>query len=666
MGSAEQPLYCRCRVQLENLVKRRFFIAPSFEIYGGVAGLYDFGPPGCALKAEVESLWRQHFILSENMLEISGPCLTPYSVLKTSGHVDRFTDLMVKDVVTQDCFRADKYLEDVIDKKLNPPPPSAKSKDLTVELSDTEKKRLEMLRRQADSLSSEDLHQIFEDLGIKSPDGNELTKPFPFNLMFGTKIGPKQEEDDCSAESGGGVNGMSLKGRNEKEQVGSGTAFLRPETAQGIFVNFRRLLEYNGGKMPFAAAQMGLGFRNEIAPRNGLLRVREFQMAEIEHFVHPDQKDHPKFKQVKDLCLPLFSRDQQNDPDGQVQTHITIEEAVKTNLIDNETLGYFLARTYLFLLKCGIQGEGLRFRQHLSTEMAHYAKDCWDAEIRCSYGWIEVVGHADRSAFDLSHHSKESKVDLMASFRYDKPKTVEFAQYIPDKKEMGKQFKKAQADVHAAITEMTDEQKMQLDATLTDHGFYDLKLGTGESFKITREMMTFSWQQKTISEESYVPAVIEPSFGIGRLIHCILEHSFRSRGIEEQEERCYLSVPPCIAAVKCSVLPISNNTVFDPIVDDLRDRFTQKGLANKSDTTGASIGRRYARTDEIGIPFGITVDFQSAKDRTVTLRERDSMKQVRMQIPEAVDAVADMVADRLTWENVLTKFPLFVEQEVKE
>lgn len=149
--------------------------------------------------------------------------------------------------------------------------------------------------------------------------------------------------------------------------------------------------------MPFAAAQLGLGFRNEIAPRNGLLRVREFQMAEIEHFCHPEKKDEfPKFELVKNEKLPLFSRERQLG-DGIVERDMTLQEAVDGKVIANRTLAYFLARTFAFLTKVGISKDHIRFRQHLKTEMAHYAADCWDAEVETSYGWIEVAGHADRA-----------------------------------------------------------------------------------------------------------------------------------------------------------------------------------------------------------------------------------------------------------------------------
>ena len=238
----------------------------------------------------------------------------------------------------------------------------------------TEYKRVQVM---AGDMTKEQLSEAFQKYKIKSPDtGNDLEEPFQFNLMFKTQIGPSS----------------NIAG------------YLRPETAQGIFVNFKRLLEYNGGKLPFAAAQIGNAYRNEIAPRSGLLRVREFTMAEIEHFVHPNEKNTPKFASVADLKLNLLTATSQNES-GEIIT-VTLRVAVDNKMIANETLGYFLGRTQMFMVLAGIKPDKLRFRQHKMNEMAHYANDCWDAEIFTSYGWIECVGHADRGCFDLTRHGE--------------------------------------------------------------------------------------------------------------------------------------------------------------------------------------------------------------------------------------------------------------------
>jgi len=169
--------------------------------------------------------------------------------------------------------------------------------------------------------------------------------------------------------------------------AGDKQGYLRPETAQGQFLNFNKLLEFNNARMPFASASIGKSFRNEISPRSGLLRVREFLMAEIEHFVDPKEKSHARFKEVEQLKVRLLPKGVQQDGRTDL-TEETIGNAVRTRMVDNETLGYFLARIWMFLEKIGCDMSRVRFRQHMNNEMAHYASDCWDAEIHTSYVWI--------------------------------------------------------------------------------------------------------------------------------------------------------------------------------------------------------------------------------------------------------------------------------------
>lgn len=212
------------RKSFDELILRKMFIVPSFEIHGGVKGLFDLGPPACALKAAMVDVWRKHFVLAESMLEMECTCLTPEVVLKTSGHVDRFTDLMVKDPVSGECFRADKLLEDAIDELIEEKP------DMPTE----EREGHLRIQIQADAFSPTELDEQLKKYGCRAPSGEAFGASFPFNLMFKTSIGPE----------------------------GTSVGYLRPETAQGLFVNFRRLLEANSQRMPFAAAQIGLGFRN--------------------------------------------------------------------------------------------------------------------------------------------------------------------------------------------------------------------------------------------------------------------------------------------------------------------------------------------------------------------------------------------------------------------
>jgi len=219
--------------------------------------------------------------------------------------------------------------------------------------------------------------------------------------------------------------------------------------------------------MPFAAAQIGLGFRNEISPRQGLLRVREFTMAEIEHFVDPQDKSHPKFAGVADLVMPLWSATSQEAGQREA-TMMTIGEAVGQRIVGNQTLGYFLARTFLFLKSLGIKAEAIRFRQHRSNEMAHYANDCWDAEVETSYGWIEIAGHADRSAFDLTKHMERTKIELMASRRLPEPVTITSTVAVLNKQLVGKEFKKDQKLVVDFFANADEDTKKALSAQLVE------------------------------------------------------------------------------------------------------------------------------------------------------------------------------------------------------
>ncbi|GFE55888.1 glycyl-tRNA synthetase [Babesia ovis] len=629
----------------ENLLKRRFFYSNSFDIYGGAAGLFDYGPPGCALKVQIENLWRQHFIIFDEMLEVSCSCITPYSVLKASGHVDRFTDLMVTDVVNGECYRADKYLEDVIECVMN----TLKGKTVTDNVNAKNAALmklgcddLEKIRNLVGNMSLEDVEKFIEENKITSPIGNALSKPYPFNLMFETTIGPKSKQK-------GGINSV---------------VYLRPETAQGIFVNFAKLLESNGGKMPFASAQIGLGFRNEISPRNGLLRVREFLMAEVEYFVHPKNKTHVRYHEFKHVVLSLLPRGTQEKGESTL-TKMSVEDAINKGVIANEALGYFLARTSLFLEKCGILPQGLRFRQHMSDEMAHYACDCWDAEILTSYGWIEVVGHADRMAYDLTAHSKATNTQLNASQRYPEPITVEKVVPTYNRSLIGKTFKDKHVKLLAILDNLSQEQANKLEEELSGSGSTVIDAGDGLQFVVTRDMLSFKTVKSVVCEETFTPAVIEPSFGMGRLIFCILEHSYRVRPAQaQQEERTYVAIKPQIAPIKCCLLPLSSKDAFTPLISKVQRQMDIHGLSYKIDSTGASIGKRYARTDEIGIPFAVTVDFQSVNDGTVTIRERDSMQQIRIEADVVSELIADLISGKTTWGDVTKAHPLFTQQEV--
>ncbi|KAG1466723.1 hypothetical protein G6F56_004632 [Rhizopus delemar] len=615
------------RAALEQLVTKRFFYAPSFQIYGGVAGLYDFGPSGCALLNNIISIWRSHFVLEEEMLEVDTSIMTTHEVLKTSGHVDKFSDFMCKDLKNGEIFRADHVVEAVLEARLQGDKEAKAAKAgksaeeiaaeaaadaaakvdkkkkkkkgvvVAVELADDVRQSYETTLAQIDNYGGDELAEIMKRFDIRSPEtGNELSEPKEFNLMFESLIGPTGQ----------------LKG------------FLRPETAQGQFVNFKKLLEFNNEKMPFASAQVGRSFRNEISPRSGLLRVREFTMAEIEHYVDPENKNHPKFVDFKDVKLTLLPKDVQLS--GKTSTiEMTIGDAVANNVVDNETLGYFMARIHLFLTKIGIKGDRLRFRQHMDNEMAHYACDCWDAEIQTSYGWIECVGCADRSAYDLTVHTKRTGEKLIVREQLAEPRTVELWQVEINKKTFGPKFKKEAKAVEEALLALSEDQYAQLAKDLeTGVGFVEVN---GQKFEVANDNLTVKRGSVTEYVREYTPNVIEPSFGIGRILYSLLEHSWWVR--EDDEARNVLSFPIVVAPFKCCLLPLSGNAVFEPFVRKFSRELRQAGVSIRTDDSKASIGRRYARNDELGIPFAITIDFDTVEDNTVTLRERDSTKQVR-------------------------------------
>ncbi|XP_038044765.1 glycine--tRNA ligase-like [Patiria miniata] len=609
------------RLKMEDALKRRFFYDQSFAIYGGVSGLYDFGPVGCALKANFINLWRNHFIIEEGMLEVDCSMLTPESVFKASGHLERFADYMVKDLKTGECFRADHLLKAHLEKLLQDKKTTSQQRD-----------ECTTVLARLDNYTKEELGVFFKKYELKSPlTNNSLSEPMDFNLMFGTSIGP----------------------------TGNMPGYLRPETAQGIFVNFKRLLEFNQGRLPFAGAQIGNAFRNEISPRSGLIRVREFTMCEIEHFIDPSHKDHPKFPSVADLKVKIFSACDQMA--GKSASQMSIGQAVEQGIIANRVLGYFMARIYLFMIKVGVDPDKLRFRQHLDNEMAHYAKDCWDAECKTSYGWVECVGCADRSCYDLSCHTKATKVPLVAEKKLPEPKIIDVVEAVPQKGIVGKAFKKDAKVIMEHMASLSEDQVVELEKNLKEKSEAEFQVD-GKSFSLKPDMVTIKRYQKTLHVEEIQPSVIEPSFGVGRILYAILEHNFKVR--EGDEQRTYFTLPAIIAPYKCSVLPLSSNKDFEPLVQSLSKALSEANISHKVDSSSGSIGRRYARTDEIAIPFGITVDFDSLKEpHTATLRERDTLKQIRAPVDELPTIVKDLSDGKTTWRDVLQKYPSFEGQE---
>jgi len=565
-----------------DLAKRRGYLWSSFEIYGGIAGFVDYGPLGTMLKNNIIDMWREYYVVREEFYEIDSPTITPYEVLKASGHVDNFTDPIVECRECLESFRADHLIEECVSL-------------------DTEGKSLE------------ELEALIKKYSIRCPKcGGELGEVKRFNLMFITSIGP-----------GGKRRG-----------------YMRPETAQGIFIQFRRLAGFFRNKLPFGVVQIGRAYRNEISPRQGVIRLREFTQAEGEFFVHPREKRHERFKEVEDEVIPLLPADRQMDdtldPEEKV-IRITIGEAVRRGIVRHEAIGYFIAITKRFLTDIGIDVEKLRFRQHLPDEMAHYAMDCWDAEIYTErFGWIECVGIADRTDYDLRSHMNHSGVDLRIFVEYEEPKEVETYEIELNYREVGRIFKKDLKLIEETLKEMDREEIERMVREIREKGKYILKVerdGEVKEFQILESYIRIRKVVKKIRGEKILPHVIEPSYGIDRILYCLLEQAYR-----EEEDRVYLDLKPKVAPVKVGVFPLVNRDNLPEIAMDIKEKLRREGIIAQYDDRGA-IGRRYMRMDEIGTPFCITVDSGTLEDGTVTVRYRNTREQERVKIEEVVDYI---------------------------
>lgn len=457
------------------------------------------------------------------MLEVDCTQITPAAVFKTSGHVDKFADWMCKDPKSGEIFRADHLVEQVLEARLkgdkeargqtvdideakDAKKKKKKVKDVqAVQLDDAVVKEYEETLARIDNYGGEELGQLIKKFDIKSPEtGVDLEPPRAFNLMFQVTIGPGASQPN---------------------------GYLRPETAQGQFLNFQRLLEFNQQSMPFASASIGKSFRNEISPRSGLLRVREFLMAEIEHFVDPESgKRHPRFAEVKDTKMTLLNRNVQLEGSTKAE-ELTIGEAVASKLVDNETLGYFLARIQMFLLRLGVDYTKLRFRQHMANEMAHYAADCWDAELHTSFGWIECVGCADRSAYDLTVHRNKTGAALFVRETRAEPLRIEEYQVDIDKKRFGPKFKKDAKAVEQAVEALGQEMREKMSLELEKEGKMSIdvpELGNGK-VELEKDLVKIEKRTRIEHVREYTPNVIEPSFGIGRILYSLMEHVYWSR-----------------------------------------------------------------------------------------------------------------------------------------
>lgn len=566
-----------------NIAKKRGFLWSSFEIYSGSAGFFDYGPLGAILKSNIIEKWRKYYIVREGFYEIESPTIMPEEALKASGHVDHFTDPMTECKECMEVYRADHIIEDVIDQEV-------------------------------EGLEDQKLTEILSENQIVCPKcGGHLTHVWSYNLMFQTLIGAK----------------------------GKKTGYMRPETAQGIFIPFKRLLRFFRGKLPFGVVQIGKAYRNEISPRQGIIRLREFTQAEAEIFVDPSIKTHPKFDNFADDILTLFSA--KNQMNTRELEKINAKKAVEEGIISSEILTYQLCLAARFLSDLGIPSEVIRFRQHLPTEMAHYAIDCWDVEVLTDrFGWIEIIGIADRTDFDLKSHSIHSKEDLSVFIEYNEPKTITKLSVKPDMKKFGPLFK---GNAPKILDSLKNLDASNIKKAFEADGKFKLEL-EGNLHEITPDIISFEEREEIIRGEKVLPHVIEPSYGIDRIIYSVLLHSYK-----ENEDRTYLKLEKQIAPIGVSVFPLVNKDELVETAHKLKDEIRNQGIIAEYDGSG-TIGRRYARADEIGVPFAITVDHESLETNTVTIRNRDDLKQIRKPIKDIYNILISLLEGRIEFEDI--------------
>ncbi|TLX89195.1 MAG: glycine--tRNA ligase [Thaumarchaeota archaeon] len=479
-----------------KLALERGFYFPSCEIYADAqAGFWEYGPTGVNMKNKFLELWRRELLRRDDMLEIDGSQIMSKSVYVASGHLDNFTDPIIKCRNCGATLRADKYIIEKTGKEI------------------------------PELLSGNEIDKIIHENDLRCPScQGTFFESNRFNMMFKVDIGPSKEE-----------------------------AYLRPETCQSIFVDFPRIFKTMRGRLPLAVAQVGKSFRNEISPRQSLLRLREFYQAEIEVFCNPSKlNDLSKFEKVKTTSLRLFIKDTYHT--------ISAEEAVKEGYLPNKLVAYYLSLLTLFYSKTGIIMERTRFRQLSDEEKAFYASTAFDFEVETSIGWLELVACNYRSDYDLKKHSAISKQNL----------------YVIDP---------------------SDNTKV-------------------------------------------LPHLFELSMGIDRSIYSILEHSYYE---DIEAKRVVLRLVPPIAPILIGVLPLVTK---DGLREKAQDIYSKLKLDYSTfyDESG-SIGRRYRRLEEIGAPLALTIDNQTMKDDTVTIRYRDTMLQERVKVSEVsnfLDAIIEL------------------------
>jgi len=475
-----------------SLVKRRGFIwGPSPEIYGGLAGFYSYGPAGMALKNNILNLFRRE-LRYFGFGEVECPTIMPEIVWRASGHLERFIDPVLKCKNCNTLYRVDKFIQE-------------KLPDLMI-----------------DGLSFEEMEKLIKKHEIVCPKcGTNLPKIEEYNLMLKTSVG----------------NNVNV--------------YLRPETATTTYLLFNRLDQDARRQYPIRVFQYGKAYRNEISPRQGVLRMRAFDQFELQMFISKHQEmEFDDYEEIKNNKLPLLDWKLQekgiDTPD-----FISLNNAIMNKILQKPAYAYCLYIGYYLTLLLGIPENLIRFRQHSLNERAHYADDAWDIEIKTrQFGWIEICGIHDRTNYDLKKHAEYSKQN------------------------------------------------------------FEVSMGTDPNIK-------------------EVPQVLEIAFGIDRIVYTLLETAF-----SVEEGRIILKIIPTLSPNTVAVFPLVRNKEN---IRNLALKVHRELLKNRIGSffdAGGSIGKRYRRQDELGTKWCITIDYESLDDNTVTIRERDSMEQIRIEISD--------------------------------
>lgn len=562
---------------LEQLAKKRGIYFRSQQSYGGSSGFMVYGPVGTEIKKNIEQVWRLFFVHGENNSEISSPNVMVEDVFESSGHLDTFDDLIVSCDNCGSQQRADHLIEDQTSIS------EAESFD-TVEAAET---------INDNEIACRDCGAVLHGENVRD-----------FNLMFETSIGP-----------GNGTRG-----------------YLRPETAQGIFAEFHRLKQYLRGSFPAGIAQVGRSYRNEISPRGGLQRLRELSQAELEKFVLPGQS--PPEMESQGTEVTLYSKTGQSSGDG--PKDYTLNECLKNGVIEEEWIAYYIWKSVDFYESIGIQRTKLRFRQHMEDELSHYASDCWDAEALIDGEWVEITGFAFRGCHDLKQHHKNSSEDFKVFEEYDQAKEIERTKVDVDMSVIGPEYGNKASDIKDALVTKLEQEG--------NPGYQSVRVSVDEDqFDIPPNAFEVTTETKRKEGRRVFPHVVEPSFGVDRLVLGVLDHSLE-KDVVSGDERQLLSLPQEVSPYDVAVLPLMNKDGLSDKAEKLCSDLRQKGVNITYETSG-SIGKRYRKMDEIGVKYCVTVDYEtlgepdSELEDTVTLRERDSTEQKRVDLGDVASEI---------------------------